>query len=153
MNDANDGKFIIEYLGGVGYRISDIEYLGWYRISFFWVLSHWFLNMLSWKVSFHTALFWLLPYCFIYSNQKIYIFIKFAKGKKCKIVNGQSKMKVQYARYRRALYFHETVYKLVVKKCFLKLRYLYVSHHIYPRSRRSRDRFLRTLVVFLWLYW
>jgi len=42
MNDANDGKFIIEYLGGVGYwisdvgyRISDIEYLGWYRISFF----------------------------------------------------------------------------------------------------------------------
>jgi len=49
MNDANDGKFIIEYLGGVGYRISDIGYrisdigyrisdigyLGWYRISFF----------------------------------------------------------------------------------------------------------------------
>jgi hypothetical protein len=51
MNDANDGKFIIEYSGGIGYRISDIGYrisdIG-YRISnilsgigyyFFWVLS------------------------------------------------------------------------------------------------------------------
>jgi len=130
MNDANDGKFIIEYLGGVGYRISDIGYLGWYRISFFLGFVTLVFKHVELKGKFPHSTLLIATILFHLLEPENTSLSKFAKGKKYKIVNGQSKMKVQYARYRRALYFHETVYKLVVKNCLLKLRYLYVSHHI-----------------------
>lgn len=88
MNDANDGKFIIEYLGGVGYRISDIGYLGWYRISFFLGFVTLVFKHVELKGKFPHSTLLIATILFHLLEPENTSLSKFAKGKKYKIVNG-----------------------------------------------------------------
>jgi len=93
MNDANDGKFIIEYLGGVGYRISDIGYrisdigyLGWYRISFFLGFVTLVFKHVELKGKFPHSTLLIATILFHLLEPENTSLLKFAKGKKYKIV-------------------------------------------------------------------
>jgi len=149
MNDANDGKFIIEYLGGVGYRISDIGYLGWYRISFFLGFVTLVFKHVELKGKFPhstlliaTILFHLLePENTSLSNSQ--------KERNTRLWMDRVKWKYSTLGID-ALYISTRLFISWWWKIACLNYAIYTYHIIYPRvPRRSRDRFLRTLLSFL----